>query len=86
MLDPSRIVVTPRQSAPGAPFGDDLLSWSGERRKELIAKVLGPSMGTLIVTPKEVDVLIDTLSGILADALNEALHPGITAEEAALLR
>lgn len=88
MLDPSRIVVTPRDRAPATHSGFDagLLALSGEGRRELLAQVLGPSMGTLIVTPKEVDVLVDTLSGILADALNEALHPGISAEEAALLR
>lgn len=92
MLDPSRIVVTPNASQPAQPEADpggwepQLAALTGNRRREFIEEVLGPSMGTLIVTPKEVDVLVESISDILADALNEALHPGISAEEAAQLR
>lgn len=55
-------------------------------RLDMIQRVLGDSMGTLIVTPKEIDVMVETLSDVLADGLNEALHPGISADEAAMLR
>lgn len=82
ILDPSRIVVHAREEfADGASFLFD-----PHVRQSLVQEVLGPSMGRLVVTPKEVDLLVETLSDILADALNEALHPGISAEEAALLR
>lgn len=91
ILDPSRIVLRGNASSPqpGAASGGmeaQLAAMSGQDRRELIEEVLGPSMGTLIVTPKEVDILVDSISDILADALNEALHPGISAEEAAQLR
>lgn len=57
-----------------------------ESRRNLIREVLGESMGTLVVTPKEVDVMVESISDILADGLNEALHPGISAQEAAAIR
>lgn len=77
-LDPARIDVR----GAGASFAPP----TPAARKEFIRQVLGPSMGSLIVTPKEVDVLVESVSDILADSLNEALHPGVSAEEAAMLR
>ncbi|NLW59437.1 MAG: GPR endopeptidase [Firmicutes bacterium] len=50
-------------------------------RKEVIDRVLSPYFQDLIVTPKEIDVLIEDLSRALAGAINIALHPGVTAEE-----
>lgn len=55
-------------------------------KREILQNVLGHSMGNLIVTPKQIDVLVETVSDVIADGLNEALHEGISAEEAALLR
>lgn len=85
-----------RGDGPSAVAGDPVASpvdpaavssgGRGEHRSALIKRVLGDSMGTLIVTPKEIDALVETLSDVLADGLNESLHPGITAEEAALMR
>lgn len=94
-LDPSRIFVTAADSGqggggsyspPGNGLGLPALGLDPEARRNLIRQVLGDSMGTLIVTPKEVDVMVDTLSDILSDGINEALHPGLSAEEAALIR
>lgn len=51
------------------------------RRREVIDRVLSPYFKDLIVTPKEIDVLINDLSRALAGAINIALHPGVTAEE-----
>ncbi|NLY90434.1 MAG: GPR endopeptidase [Firmicutes bacterium] len=51
------------------------------RRREVIDRVLSPYFQDLIVTPKEIDVLINDLSRALAGAINLALHPGVTAEE-----
>ena len=62
--------------SPGGGLGLPGFDLDPASRRNLIRQVLGDSMGTLIVTPKEVDVMVDTLSDILADGLNEALHPG----------
>ncbi len=42
--------------------------------KQLIAEVLMPLGYNLIVTPKEIDLLIDKLSQLLAKGLNKTLH------------
>lgn len=36
--------------------------------------LLEPYMGDLIMTPKEIDVLIDDVAETVAEALNEGLH------------
>lgn len=55
-----------------------LLDDLGEQDKySLIEEVLNPFMGNVIVTPKDINVLIDDLSIIIANGLNIALHPGI---------
>jgi spore protease len=51
------------------------------RRKDVVDRVLSPFFQDLIVTPKEIDVLIDDISRALAGAINIALHPGVTADE-----
>lgn len=73
-------------SAPARSWEAGMARLDSASRNELIKEILGESMGSLVVTPKEVDVLVETLSDVLADGLNEALHPGVSAEEAALLR
>lgn len=47
-----------------------------EDKYSLIEEVLNPFMGNVIVTPKDINVLIDDLSIIIANGLNIALHPG----------
>jgi spore protease len=49
--------------------------------KDLIRRVLSPYMGSLIVTPKEVDVMIDSLARVISGALNIALHPAVSPQE-----
>lgn len=47
----------------------------------VIQRVLSPYFQSLIVTPKEIDVMIEDLAKVLAGALNIALHPGVSPEE-----
>lgn len=55
-------------------------AFDNESRYKLISEILTPSGSDLIVTPKEVDSLIDEVSGIIADSINEAVN-GETAKE-----
>lgn len=54
-----------------------------EDKRRLIDEVLGPTVGNLMVTPKEIDVLINEVSRVVAGGLNVALHPDIDPEELA---
>jgi len=102
MLDPAKISVYDPGKGATAPQGSLAPGGSDSRsrgpllagpsspgaswRRAVIQEVLGDSVGRLIVTPKDIDVMIESISDVLADGLNEALHPGISAEEAAQLR
>jgi spore protease len=50
-------------------------------QQELVKRVLSPYINTLIVTPKEIDVMIDDLARVVSGALNIAIHPGVSPEE-----
>ena len=61
----------------GTEFYSLLSDVSSEDKYSLIQDVLKPFMGNVIVTPTDIDELIDDLSIIIANGLNMALHPGI---------
>lgn len=48
---------------------------------KIIDDVLSPFQGNLMVTPKEIDSLIQTTAKIIAGALAISLHPGIDRED-----
>jgi GPR endopeptidase len=62
-------------------FYDMLENMEGKERYQLIYDLLDPYAGNMFVTPKEVDAVIDRLSGIIAGAINSAVHPGIEIED-----
>ncbi|MTI79827.1 MAG: GPR endopeptidase [Firmicutes bacterium] len=49
--------------------------------QDTLNDVLAPFGGNLMVTPKEVDILIQNTSKIIAGGVSAALHSGITSEE-----
>lgn len=63
------------------PGFDGLAALDPQERLEMVHEVLSQAVGELVVTPKEVDVLIADSARMIAGALNAALHPGITKEE-----
>ena len=50
-------------------------------QRDVMNRVLSPYIHSLIVTPKEIDVMIEDLSKVVSSALNIALHPAISPEE-----
>jgi spore protease len=52
-----------------------------QEQRQLIEEVIGPQMGDLMVTPKEIDVLINDMADVLAEALNRALQPELDRSE-----
>lgn len=57
-----------------------MAAFDNENRYKLISELLVPSGSDLIVTPKEVDSIIDEVSGIIADSINDAIN-GETAKK-----
>ncbi len=47
----------------------------------LIARVVSEQLGDLVVTPREVDAMVEHMAAILAGGINAALQPQLAAEE-----
>jgi spore protease len=69
------------QSKEGTEFYNMLKGIDRNDKYELIREVLNPYIGNLIVTPKEIDDIIDRISKVIANGLNIALHKGITLQD-----
>jgi spore protease len=52
-------------------FGDD------DEDRAFLRRILDPKLGALMVTPKEIDLLVHEVAWVIAGALNGVLHPGI---------
>lgn len=50
------------------------------KKRELICEVLNSINYNMIVTPKEIDFLIDKLSGVIAGAINKSLHKAVNGD------
>ena len=59
----------------------------GEMEEERIAacveQVVSERLGEMVVTPREVDALVERMAGVLADGINQALQPALTGAEIA---
>ncbi len=56
---------------------DMLNNLNREEKTQLINEVFSDEMKNLMVTPKEIDSIIEDISDVSADGLNISLHPGI---------
>lgn len=65
------------QSKKGSEFYNMLKVLSEEDKYHLIREVLDPYGANVIVTTKDIDVIIKDISQIIANAINISLHPGI---------
>lgn len=66
---------------PGSETERTLNSMDQEHVDNVINDVLAEGLGELVVTPKEVDVLINDVCGMIANGLSLAVHRGINLEE-----
>lgn len=69
------------QTNQGTAFYEMLHSMNTDEKYRLIVEILNPYVGNMFVTPKEVDAVVNRLANIIANAINIALHPGITMED-----
>lgn len=65
------------QATVGSEFYSMLEGMEAQDKHNLIKDVLTPYMPNVMVTPKEIDDLINDLSLVVANGLNISLHPGI---------
>jgi len=67
-----------KHSEKGSEFYNMLKSVDREEKYLMIQELLKPNVGNLIVTPKEIDEVIERVAKVIANGLNIALHQGIT--------
>ena len=56
-----------------------------ERLSACVERVVTGELGEMIVTPREVDALVERMAGVVAEGINLALHPRLTRREVAQL-
>lgn len=70
-----------QQAKQGTEFYNMLSNIDKDDKYQLIQEVLKPFIGSLIVTPKEIDELMERTSKVIANGLNIALHQGLTLQD-----
>lgn len=70
-----------KQSTKGGDFYNMLKSIDKDEKAKMISELLNPYVGNLVVTPKEVDTVIDSVSKIIANGINIALQPALDLED-----
>lgn len=56
-----------------------------ETLSQYVSQVVSRQLGDLIVTPREVDALVERMAGVLAQGINLALHPQMSEQDIAQL-
>lgn len=66
-----------KQSGEDSSFYARLKNMDSSQKYQMIKKVLGPYTGNIIVTPKEIDEVVERISRAIANGLNISLHDNI---------
>ncbi len=69
------------KSEKGSDFYNMIKSIDKNEKEILIKELLNPYVGDLMVTPKEVDLVIDSLSKIIANGINISLQPNLDMDD-----
>lgn len=69
------------ESPKDGEFYNMLKEMDRTEKYKLINEVITPFIGNLMVTPKEIDRLIDDIAIVIANGLNIALHPSIDQDD-----
>jgi spore protease len=70
-----------KQATSGGEFYNMLRSIDKNEKQRMIEEILNPYIGNLMVTPKEVDLVVDSLSKVIANGINIALQPALGLED-----
>lgn len=69
------------QAPSGSEFYKMMKSIDRSEKYAMIQEILEPYVGNLVVTPKEIDEVVQKVSKVIANGLNIALHQGITLDD-----
>lgn len=69
------------QASQGSEFYNMLKTMDKKEKQKMIEEILTPNVGNLMVTPKEEDMVIDSLSKIISSGINMALQPALDKSE-----
>ncbi|MCL2353116.1 MAG: GPR endopeptidase [Defluviitaleaceae bacterium] len=72
---------TPEELRDGAEFFNMLNTLEDADKYAIIRNSLAPHVGDMFVTPKEIGEVVKWLSNMIANAINMAMHKGITKED-----
>lgn len=70
-----------KSSTKGSAFYNMLKDVDKDEKESLIKEVLDPTLGGMVVTPKDIDKVIDSVSKIIANGINIALQPALTLDD-----
>jgi spore protease len=70
-----------QQATTGGPFYKMLQDLDRNEKQSLIQEVLDPALGSLVVTPKDIDKVIESVSRIIANGINISLQPALTLDD-----
>lgn len=70
-----------RGATQGGKFYSMLKSIDRTEKERMIQELLRPYVGSLVVTPKDVDMVIDSVSKVLSVGINIALQPALELKE-----
>jgi len=72
-----------KQAKQGSPFFQMLQEMDQNQVDQLVSQVVSEHIGDLVVTPKEIDIIVEDVAKILADGINLGVHNGINLDEVA---
>ncbi|MEG0133798.1 MAG: GPR endopeptidase [Clostridium sp.] len=70
-----------KSSTKGSAFYNMLKDVDKDEKQALIREVLDPSLGGMVVTPKDIDKVIESVSKIIANGINISLQPALTLDD-----
>ncbi len=71
-----------KEAAPDSPVMAVVKSIAEGDKRAVMEEVTSPYGGNLMVTPKDIDTLVEDTARIIAGGLNAALHPGVNGDDA----
>ncbi|NLK93972.1 MAG: GPR endopeptidase [Clostridiales bacterium] len=69
-----------KESKEGKEFYNMLRDLDKNEKQVLIDEILSPKLGDMVVTPKDIDFMIDSLCKIIANGINIAVQPNLSLE------